>query len=116
MRDKANLNDTKMKRTLSKKLTLKGVPGMIDRQKDFGYDEAGVKIPSMFWKHKERARNRTRDTPDLQTRANGFFQTMRGGDVAYITTQTKNPTTMLWSTAPTKRAIRGASLHKDVAR
>ena len=31
MRDKANLNDTKMKRTLSKKLTLKGVPGMIDR-------------------------------------------------------------------------------------
>lgn len=73
MRDKANLNDTKMKRTLSKKLTLKGVPGMIDRQKDFGYDEAGVKIPSMFWKHKDHARHRSRDTPDLQTRANGFF-------------------------------------------
>lgn len=41
---------------------------------------------------------------------------MRGGDMAYITTQTKNPTTMLWSTAPTKRAVRGASLQKDVAR
>ena len=115
MRDRSNLNDTRMKRQLSKKLTLKGIPGVIVRQKDFGYDEHGVKIPSMFWKHKGSARVRSKDTPDLQSRRNGFFQTMRGGDVAYITTQTKNPMTMLWSTAPTKRKDRGASLHKDMA-
>ena len=83
---------------------------MIQRQKDFGYDDMGVKIPGLFWQSKGSARVRSRDTPDLQARRNGFFQTMRGGDMAYITTQTKNPTTMLWSTAPAKRAVRGASL------
>lgn len=73
MRDQSNMNDTKMKRQLSKKLTLKGIPGVIVRQKDFGYDEDGVKIPSMFWKHKNSARVRSKDTPDLQSRRNGFF-------------------------------------------
>ena len=84
------MNDTTMKKKISKNLRKKDIPSMIDRQTHFGYDENGVKIPSMFWQHKEDRRVRSKDPPDLQNRVNGFFQGMRGGDMAYITTQTKN--------------------------
>lgn len=35
--------------------------------------------------------------------------------MAFVTTDTKNPNVMLWSTSPTNRLKRGASLKKDIA-
>ena len=46
---------------------------------------------------------------------NQFYQSVRGSDVAYVTTDTRNPRTMLWSTSPTNKQARGASLKKDIA-
>ena len=114
-RTKGNMNDTTMKKNVAKKLNRKGIPSMIDRQTMFGYDENGVKVPSMFWKHKEDRRVKSKDPPDLQNRVNGFYRNMRGGDMSYIVTQTKNPQVMLWSTSPTRRLFRGESKKKDIA-
>ena len=53
---------------------------------------------------------------DLQNRVNNFYQNVRGSDVSYVTTHTKNPNTMLWSTSPTGRRERGKESLKDIAK
>ena len=47
---------------------------------------------------------------------NSFYQNVRGSDVAYVTTDSKNPRVMLWSTSPTNRNKRGEAAKKDVAK
>ena len=84
------MNDTKTKKNIARRLNRRQIPSMIDRQTHFQYDDNGCKVPSMFWENKAHKRVRSKDPPDLQNRVNGFFQTCRSSDVAYIVTQTKN--------------------------
>jgi len=88
-----------MKKKVAAKVRAKHLPTMIDRQTHFGYDENGVKIPSMFWKHKAYARRvKSKDAPDLQNRVSAFYQTIRDGDVRHIPMSTKNTPNMLFCT------------------
>jgi len=69
----------------------------------------------MYWKPRHDSK-RKEIKADLQGRMNGFYQSIRESDVAFITTQTKNEHVMLWSTSPTQSKSRGSSLKKDVTR
>ena len=75
----------------------------------------GSKRPSQFWAHKSPKRDE-QNPADLQNRVNSFYQNVRGSDVAFVTTHTKNPNTMLWSTSPTGRKDRGQASIKDIAK
>lgn len=108
------MSTTFHKRKLNKSLCGTSIGSLIERQTGFEYDEFGSKKPGVFWRHKSPMRDET-NPADLQNRVNGFYQNMRGSDVAYVTTDTKNPNTMLWSTSPTNRMKRGESIKKDVA-
>lgn len=43
---------------------------------------------------------------DMQNELRGFYQNIRDSEVAYTTTQTKNPFTMLWATSPSPKRER----------
>eukprot|EP00347_Sterkiella_histriomuscorum_P006869 403351126 len=44
---------------------------------------------------------------DMQNELRAFYQNLRGSDVAYTTTQTKNPFTMIWATDPSPTRQKG---------
>ena len=106
---------THARKVLQRSLRNSSLGSLVERQSTFCYDEQGSKKPGLFWQHKSPQRDE--DNPaDLQLRVNDFYQQCRGSDVAYVTTHTKNPKTMLWSTSPSNRLKRGASLKKDIAK
>lgn len=109
-----NINMTQSKKKLEKTLRNTSLGSLMERQATFKYDEHGSKKSGFYWQHKSPRRDL--DNPaDLQRRVNQFYQNCRGSDVAYVTTQQKNPGTMLWSTSPTNRMSRGESIKKDIA-
>ena len=104
-----------MKKKVAAKVRAKNIPTVIDRVSHYGHDEDGVKIPSMFWKHKAYSRRvKSKDVSDLQNRVSSFYQTMRDSDVHHIPTSSKHGPNMLYVTAPTKKLHRGDSLKKDI--
>ena len=114
LRDQDDFNTTHARKLLNKKLRKNSLGSLIERQSTFKYDEMGSKQPSKFWAHKSPKRNEE-NPADLQNRVNFFYQNVRGSDVAFVTTHTKNPKTMLWSTSPTGRRDRGQATKKDIA-
>ena len=104
---------SKTKKQLTKKLMNSSLGSLVERQGTFKYDDEGVKKPGHFWENKAPQKDPLRKA-DLQHRVNDFYQKCRGSDVAYITTQTKNTGTMLWSTSPTRLLNRGETLKKDI--
>jgi len=113
-RGKEDMNITVARKKLNRTLRNTSLGSLIERQATFKYDEFGTKKPGFFWQKKSPKRNEN-GLADLQNRVNGFYQNCRGSDVAYVTTQTKNVNTMLWSTSPTRIKERGKSLEKDIA-
>ena len=114
VRNEDNLYATRTKRNLNKSLRSSSIGSLIERQERFKYDEMGSKEPSQWWRHKSPERD-TEKPADLQNRVNGFYASVRGSDVAYVTMNAKNTNTMLWSTSPTNRTKRGESMKKDIA-
>ena len=109
------MNNTHTKKKLYRSLRGSSLGSLIERQVSFAYDDHGSKKPGHFWAHKSPKRDV--DNPaDLQLRVNDFYQKVRGSDVAFVTTHVKNPRTMLWSTSPTNRKIRGEASKKDIAK
>ena len=108
IKDRKDINITYARRKLNKSLSKKGLGTLLERQASYELDEEGSKKPSTFWQHKSPKRD-VQNPANLQKRVNGFYQSCRGSDVAYVTTHTKNPKTMLWSTSPTNRQGRGAA-------
>lgn len=109
------MNTTFHKKKLMKKLRQSSIGSLIERQTSFAYDSQGSKKPGHFWAHKSPMRDE-QNPADLQNRVNGFYQDVRGSDVAYVTTQTRNEATMLFATSPTNRVRRGKSNALDIAK
>lgn len=113
-RTKVDMDTSPAKKKLNLRVS-QSIGPLVERQQTFRYDDDGVKVPSFYWE-KKAAKREPSPKADLQSRVNAFFQTCRDSDVAFIPFQTKNPRTMIYSTSPTRRIHRGASLKKDITR
>ena len=115
MRDHEDPSLSHARKALHRSLRNSSLGSLLERQATFTYDEFGSKKPSLLWQHKSPKRN-AENPADLQNRVNDFYQNVRGSDVAYVTTHTKNPKTMLFATSPTRKTNRGKSDAKDIAK
>ena len=64
---------------------LKSQISLLEAQQNFGYNDRGVKRPSIYWKPRADIKHKE-IRADLQNRTNAFYQGVRESDVAYITT------------------------------
>ena len=76
---------TSTKKKLIKKQLNSTLGSLIERQATFKYDDEGVKKPGLFWEKKAPKKDH-KNAADLQNRVNGFYQEVRGSDVAFIST------------------------------
>lgn len=81
---------------------------------NFGYDENGVKKPSVYFESKHNFKPNLGD--DMNKRVHEYHQSMRGGDVFFVATTTKNKQNQLFSTEISPRHLRGKSSANDVTK